>query len=148
MSDLDARAFVRRQHGLVPADIMADELLQALPIGKEVLVTIRRARNPKHHRKLFALLRVVTENTDRWANEAVLLEDLKLVTGLFSTRVSGFTGMPYPVPASISFAAMDQTAFAAWYERALVKLAEVLGCTPSDLDQQVRDRTQPIREVA
>ncbi len=53
MSDLDARAFVRRQRGLVPADIVADELLQALPIGKEVLVTIRRARNPKHHRKLF-----------------------------------------------------------------------------------------------
>jgi hypothetical protein len=148
MSDLDARAFVRRLHGLVPADFMAEELFQAIPIGKEVLVTIRRARNPKHHRKLFALLRVVTENTDRWANEAVLLEDLKLATGLFSTRVSGFTGMPYPVPASISFAAMDQTAFAAWYERALVKLAEVLGCSPAELDEQVRERTQPIREVA
>lgn len=148
MSEIDARCFIKRGTSLWAADIAADELLNKFKEGTEVLVSVRRPRSIRHHRKLFALLRIVTENTDRWANETLLLEDLKLATGLFSTRVSGFTGMPYPVPASISFAAMDQTAFAAWYERALVKLAEVLGCSPADLDEQVRERTQPIREVA
>ena len=113
MSDLDARSFIRRPQGFVPADIMSQDMLDAIPVGKEVLLTIRKARNPAHHRKLFALLKVTVEQTDRWADTTILLEDLKLATGLFETRVSGLSGMPYPVPASISFAAMSQDRFEA-----------------------------------
>lgn len=138
MSDLQDRAFMWRGGALWPSDRFADEFCAKLKDGSEILLSARRPRNVAHHRKLFALLRKVTDNTDRWANETVLLDDLKLATGLFTTRVSALTGMPYPVPASISFASMPQDEFARWYERAVVVLAEILGCTPDELDGEVQ----------
>ena len=80
MSSLDARNFVKRNGGLYPADRFADEFLSEIPANREVLVTVRRPRNPRQHALLFALLRKVTENTDRWPSEEALLDDLKLAT--------------------------------------------------------------------
>lgn len=138
MTDLDARAFIKRQGKLVPADIMADEFLAEIPEGREVLVTVRRPRNPRHHRLLFALLRKVVENTDDYASEAELLDDLKLATGHAEKRVNLLTGEPYAVARSISYASMDQTAFAHWYKRAILVLAtRVLRCAPEDLEREV-----------
>lgn len=139
MSDLDARLYIRRPQGFVPADIMAEDAMNKIPVGATVMLTMRRPRNPRHHRKLFALMHVVLEQTDRWADSTVLLEDLKLATGLFETRVSALSGMPYPVPASISFAAMAQDRFEAWYEKAIRVLSEHLGTDVETLSREVQD---------
>lgn len=139
MSDLDARLYIRRPQGFVPADIMSEDAMNKVPIGATVMLTMRRPRNPRHHRKLFALMHVVLEQTDRWADSTVLLEDLKLATGLFETRVSALSGMPYPVPASISFAAMAQDRFEAWYEKAIRVLSEHLGTDVETLSREVQD---------
>ena len=137
MSDLDARLYIRRPQGFVPADIAAEEDMNRVAIGATVMLTVRKPRNPKHHRKLFWLLNVTLGQTDRWAGSKVLLEDLKLATGLFETRISGLSGMPYPVPASISFAAMAQDRFEAWYEKALVVLSDHLGTDVAALAEEV-----------
>lgn len=137
MSDLNARAFVKRQGRLIPADVMSDELLAKIPEGKTVLVSVRTHRNTRQHRLLFAMLRKVVENTDQWSDEKILLDDLKLATGLFETRVSALTKMPYPVPASISFASMPQERFEQWFRKAMEKCAEVLGCSVEDLMSEV-----------
>jgi hypothetical protein len=68
-----------------------------------------------------------------------LLDDLKLATGLYEIRVSAFSGMPYPVPASINFASMDQARFAPWFEKAVGQLATALGITPAELLEEVAD---------
>lgn len=143
MSDLDARCFIRRSNYLVPADIMADEFLATIKIGREVLVSIRRARNPRHHRLLFAALRKVVENTDRWADEETLLDELKLATGLAEIRVNLLTGKPYAVPASISFAAMDQLRFSQWFERATPILAQSIGVENAALLAEVNAMMMP-----
>lgn len=143
MSDLDARVFVKRGNSLVPADIMSDELLAQIRDGREVMVTIRRARNPKHHRLLFAALRKVVDNTDRWPSEEVLLDELKLATGLAEVRVNLLTGKPYAVPASISFAAMDQTRFGEWFARATVALAQAIGVEHQALLDEIHEMTAP-----
>lgn len=140
MTDLSARCFRKRGTSLWAADIEADEMMQGVKEGAEVLVTVRRPRSIDHHRRLFALLKVVVQQSDRWADEIVLLEDLKLATGLFETRVSALTGMPYPVPASISFASMDQTRFSAWYEKATQVLSQHLGCDVESLLEEVEQR--------
>jgi hypothetical protein len=148
MTDLSARAFVVRSRlgvgkYLVPADQFAEEFLSGLKDGREILVSARKARSVQHHRYLFALLRRVVENTDgRWADEQVLLEDLKLATGLFETRISALTGMPYPVPASISFASMDQQRFSVWFEKAVQKLAEALGISTEILLGEIEHETR------
>jgi hypothetical protein len=133
MTDINARQFRRRGNVLAPDDIMADELLASFKDGDPVLVRIHKPRNIAHHRKLFAVLRKVVENTDKWADTKVLLDDLKLATGLFETRVSALTGMPYPVPASINFASMDQARFEEWFKKATNKLAEAIGVSEAEL---------------
>lgn len=149
MNDLDARSFVKRQGKLVPADIMADELLAGIPEGREVLVSIRRPRNPKHHRLLFALLRKVRDNSEKWDSDQALLDDLKLATGLFETRVNLVTKKAYAVPGSISFASMSQYAFRAWFDQVLVVLAtNVLGCTTDELRAEIEAMVEPSRRAA
>lgn len=138
MTDINARAFIVRKRHLVPADVMADDMMGGLKEGAQVLVSVRRPRNVRHHRLLFALLRKVTDNSDRWADEETLLQDLKLATGLFTTRVSAINGMPYPAPASISFAAMDQARFDGWFEKAILVIArDVLNVAVDSLRNEV-----------
>jgi hypothetical protein len=92
---------------------------------------------------LFGLIAKTMENTDRWATKDVLLDDLKLATGLFTTRVSAFTGMPYPVPASISFAIHAAGRISRWFEKAAAALAGVLGCTAEELIREVMELVEP-----
>jgi hypothetical protein len=115
--------------------------MDRVPVGSQVLLTVRKPRNVQHHRKLFALLNVVTQQTDRWADTTILLEDLKLATGLFETRVSGLNGMPYPVAASISFAAMSQDRFELWYAKAIAVLSEHIGTDVETLAREVDELT-------
>lgn len=149
MSDLDARSFVKRQGKLVPADVMSEELLAGIGEGREVLVSIRRARNVKHHRMLFALLRKVRDNSEQWDSDQALLDDLKLATGLFETRVNLVTKKAYAVPGSISFASMSQDAFRVWFDQVLVVLAtNVLGCTTDELRAEIEAIVEPSRRAA
>jgi len=150
MTDIDARAFVKRRNpatgrcGLVPADPFADEFMATIKDGQQVLVTVRKPRSIAQHRWLFALLTKVVENSDKWADKKVLLDDLKLATGLFETRVSAISGMPYPVPASINFASMDGDRFSAWLDKAIMVLArDVLSCAPDDLRREVMEMVEP-----
>lgn len=148
-SEIAARSFMVRTipgvgKALVPSDPFADEFMASLKDQREILVSARKARSIRHHKLLFALLRRVVDNTDQWADEAVLLDDLKLATGLFETRVSALTGMPYPVPASISFAAMDGARFAAWFDKALTVLArDVLNVAPEALRAEIEAMVSP-----
>jgi hypothetical protein len=150
MTDLEARPFKKVRNprtglcGLVPMDVNATEWLHSLPDGKDVLVSIRKPRSVRFHRLLFALLRKVVENSDRWANERILLDDLKLATGLFTTRVSQLTGMPYPVPASISFASMSADEFGKWFDKAITVLSrDVLNCATDELRAEVLAMVEP-----
>ena len=148
MSDLDGRLFIRRVQGFVPADVHAEDAMAKVAIGSTVMLTVRRPRNPAHLRKLFALLNVTVENSDRWADKHVLLEDLKLATGLFETRVSALTGMPYPVPASISFAAMTQARFDDWYAKAVRVLSDHLGTDVEKLSAEISVTVDHARRAA
>lgn len=143
MTDLDARCFVKRGNALVPADIMSDDFLSTIKDGKEVLITIRRPRNPKHHRLLFAALKITIDNTDKWPSVEVLLDDLKVLTGLFETRINALTGIPYIKAKSISFAAMSQDVFASWFDRATFKLAEAIGVEHGELLAEIAEMTAP-----
>ena len=143
MTDLEARSFVIRQGRLVPSDIMSEELLQSIGEGKEILVTIRRPRNPKHHRLLWALLRKVTDNTDRWKTEKLLLRDLKKMTGLYEVYINQFTGEEEIELLSISFAAMAQDPFNEWFGRAIhVISTQVLHCDGTALFDEVMDMVE------
>lgn len=118
-NDLRSRVFVKKNGGLFPGDAEAGVAFAKMKDGAGYLVSLHRPRNLMHHRKLFALLNLVQDNTDRWPTVETLLDDLKISTGLFETRVNAVTGIPYVVAKSISFASMTQDEFEQWFDKAV-----------------------------
>lgn len=118
-NELRSRYFIKKNGALVPGDGDAALAFGKMKDGAGYLLNVTRPRNVQHHRKLFALLNMVQENTDKWPTVETLLDDLKISTGLFETRINAVTGIPYVVAKSISFASMAQDEFEDWFERAV-----------------------------
>lgn len=129
---------IREGNRLGAYDALSAEAISNINLHEIVTASIRRPRNEKHHRKLFALLKVVFENQSLFATTEELLGALKLATGLFDTGKT-IEGVPYARPKSISFAAMDQHRFEQWYDKAVnVILTKILPNTDrTDLEAQV-----------
>lgn len=125
---------------LVPVDEDGIEVVRGLPRDAEVMVDIRRSRNIKFHRKLFAMLDVVRHNQDHYKSTADLLDVCKLRIG--HVRVIQTAQGEVRIPASISFAAMDNDSFNAFYKRATVWCCtEVIpGLSEEALARQVDER--------
>lgn len=119
-----AEAFFRKRLGvLIPADDDAIELLRGLKTGDDYRVTITRPRNYRHHCLFFALLGKVFENQEIYESREALLYALKIAVGHVEW-VTLPNSNPYPMPKSISFASMDQTAFDGFYDKCVEKIVE------------------------
>lgn len=131
---------VREGTRLAAADPISAEAIAGIKLRETVTASIRRPRNPKHHRKLWALLTVVYDSQNAFATKEDLLNALKLATGLFDTGLT-IDRVPYVVPQSISFVAMDQNRFEQWYDKALeVILTKILpNVNSADLTARVQD---------
>lgn len=141
MSDLSAKCFVRKGNSLVPADFAGDEFLREIGEGREVMISIRKARSPAHHRFFFAMLRKVCENSEQWSNEEVLLDDLKMAVGHRETHVNALTGDTVVRAKSINFASMEEFTFRRFVKRCCFVLAKAIGVDPQELMDET-DQTQ------
>lgn len=113
MTDL----LVVKQFGaLRPVNAAAEEIIRSIPNGEVLKVKISRSRNPQHHRLFFALLQTVFENQSRYKTLEHLLAAVKVATGHADLMVMK-DGREVYVPRSISFAKMDQIAFAKFFDR-------------------------------
>lgn len=104
--------------------------------GKTVKITVTEPRNIGHHRKFFAMMKVVFENQDHYSKDE-LLNVCKLAIG--HVEVCQTPRGPVRWPASISFAKMDQAAFDDFYNRAVqwVMTEVIPGLAQKDLDAEV-----------
>lgn len=111
--------YVFRKHlrGLVPMNEQAEDALRKIKQDQDVFVKFRRPRNIFHHRKLFALLNLVCNNLDAPVTPEQLLTVIKIRTG--HVDVIKTTKGVIEIPKSISFAAMDQTAFEQFWDKAV-----------------------------
>lgn len=82
----------------------------------EYKIDARKARNPDHHRKGFALINLIFENQEKYTTIEHLLTELKLRVGWYTEHVRT-SGELVMIPKSISFADMDQTQFEEFYNR-------------------------------
>ena len=111
--------FLRRGglNALMPADSMSEEIMRSLPRSVTFKATLTQGRNVAHHRKFFALLKLVLDNQEYFQNIDELLYAIKLKLGYtIPIKLKYTTGY---MPKSISFAKMDQREFTEFYERAL-----------------------------
>lgn len=131
---------IREGDTLKAADALSSSALAKIKKGELLTAKIHRPRNPKHHRKLWALLQAVYDNQEFYATTDDLLTGLKIETGLFD-KLKTTRGIPVIIPKSISFTAMDQARFEEWYEKAVdVILTRILpGVNREELTAHVNE---------
>jgi len=76
-------------------------------------------RHGKHHRKFFALLQLVAENSETYDTVEKALVAVKLVTGYCDPVIHPETGEFLQIPRSISYESMDQDEFEKFYSAAI-----------------------------
>lgn len=109
--------------GSTPADhdawLKFKRRLETMKPGTWLRMEWARPRHGKHHRKLFALLNLVAENSETYDTTEKALVAVKLVTGYAEPAIDPRTGELVQVPQSISYDAMDQDKFDQFYEAAI-----------------------------
>jgi len=125
--------------GLVPLYGSDYDEKKKLRVGDKVICSIKRARNYQFHKKFFALLRLTYDNLPEMVQEKLgirsehdLLDWLKIELGMFSTyKVNCSIVLKMD---SISFSAMDEDEFEAFYKRCIsVILNHYLLNVPEDV---------------
>lgn len=129
--------------GMQPADMQAEEEFRRVPMGKSVYMEIKTARNPRQHRLLFAMLKIVVDNTELFPTVDAALLALKVGTGMVDMipyfTPEGVNGTAI-IPRSISFANMTQGDFSPWFQDALhLAATRWLNVLPDDLRREVEE---------
>lgn len=111
--------FIKTPAGFIPKSTAAREFHAKTKLGQTVELKGRRPRNPAHHRKLFALLGLLVDNTEIFASTDDALIALKAALGHGRwVKIEGTTRELF-YPDSIAFDAMSQDEFADFYEAAV-----------------------------
>lgn len=109
--------------GATPADNEAwgrfRRRLETMKPGTWLRIEWVRPRHGKHHRKFFALLQLVAENSETYDTVDKALVAVKLVTGHFDLMAHPETGEIMQIPRSISYDAMEQDEFDKFYSAAI-----------------------------
>ena len=130
-----------KRHGLtlVPLGEADAEALQRLS-DKPLRATLSQPRNIQHHRKLFALLKLILDNQERYKSTDELLAAVKVHLG-YCDAVFMKDGTEIRIPKSISFTSMDQAEFSGFYERVLDCVCETIipGLKRDDLKKELTE---------
>lgn len=106
--------------GWQPISAAARDFHAKTKLGQTVEMVGRRPRNPQHHRKLFALLGVLVDNTDEFANTDEALIGVKAVLGRGHwKKLHPRSRREVFIPESIAFESMSQDEFEPFYDAAV-----------------------------
>ena len=127
----------KKLKALYPIDDTGEDVIRRIGQGEVVAVEVKKPRNVRFHRKFFAMLQLVLENQSHYKSLDDLLDVCKLQTGHFRT-VQTKQGKVL-LPSSISFAAMDDTEFGVFYDKACQWVMDevIPGLKRADLDSEV-----------
>src|SRR3972149_7155900 len=103
----------KKLRGLYAIDEPGEAAMRSIGQGEIISIELRRPRNVQFHRKYFAMLSIILANQDYYKSIDDLLDVCKIRVGHCRTIVT--RDGEIKVPMSISFAAMDDVAFASFY---------------------------------
>lgn len=109
---------MKRDGILRPVDDDGLEILINLKEDQQVMVNIHAARNPRQHRLLFALIKMVIDGGAWDGDTDSLLEYIKYGVGHVRTSIDP-DGVVHTVPASIKYESMPQDKFNRFFDRAV-----------------------------
>lgn len=109
--------------GFEPVSKSAREFHAKTKFGQTVQLVGRRPRNAGHHRKFFALLGILVDNTEVFASVEDALIAVKAVLGHGRwTKLHPKSDREFFIPESIDFAAMGQDQFDEFYALAVAAI--------------------------
>jgi len=104
-------------------------------VGTEVKAV--RSRNPKFHRKGFALLNLGFENQSRFDTLDAFRMVMTIKAGYY-IEVPSTRGTEY-LPKSLSFEKMNAAEFEKWYESVKTVIAHEIGTTKNKIDEEIEN---------
>lgn len=130
----DRALFQRTFDGFRPANEEAQDYMASCKFGEIVELKPTKVRNGKYHRLFFAMLKLISDNSEPHISPKAALHFAKLVTGTGEV-VTDTRGETHFIPGSISFAKMDQPAFEAFVATAIPPLVGrfMRGTAPNDV---------------
>jgi hypothetical protein len=144
MTEIILRKRVARagEIGLFSVDDEGYELISKLKDGRDVGADIVQRRNPRHHRLFFAICKFVQIHSPLMSDQSIeeIKDALKLATGHVTRYVDADTAQTFYVCKSISWSAMDQTAFNQFFDDACRVVANrwmPAGTTPEDVRREL-----------
>ena len=117
----DRHLFTYALDGFRPFNDEAQAFTAKCKLGQIVELKPTRVRNGKFHRLFFAILKLISENSNPEITPETALYLAKVGAGC-GEWISTPGGKDLFVPGSISFASMDQTAFDAFVKKAIPPL--------------------------
>ena len=96
------------------------------------VVAVSERSNP-HHKLYWSILKAVVDTTAMWPTPQKLHNEIKFLTGYYSSVINGKSGQIFYVVDSISFESMDQQEFSTFFDAAMEVLANRLGVDPMEL---------------
>lgn len=113
----------RQGYALIPTDEYAAQQVSSIDLNRPLVVRVLQARNERHHRLFWALLRKVWDNLSEedaleYPAPSSLLAAVKVALGYYDAvrQPSGETAV---VLRSTSFESMDQAEFRAFFNAAV-----------------------------
>lgn len=130
---------VRREFSrLVPVTQRDIELLEELPLRKDLTARLSGFRSGRHHRFYWALISKVAKNTEKFRNAEHLHMALKVAMGFYED-VEVMHGQIVMQVKSTAWAKMDQHEFKQFFDGALLIIVEevVPGMSRTELLDEV-----------
>jgi len=126
--------FRRTVEGFIPANEAAQGFFYKTKLGELVTLTGKKPRGLKYHRLFFAILKLISENSQPPISPGAALHFAKIAAGVGEV-VTDSRGETHFVPGSISFAKMDQAGFEAFVQSAIPPLVGrfMRGSAPDDV---------------
>lgn len=120
----DRRLFRHTLSGFVPFNDEAQEFASGVKLGEIVELKATKVRNGKFHRLFFAILKLISENSEPHISPKAALHYAKTAAGVGEFEPTGNGTEMRFIPGSISFAAMDQDSFDAFVKEAIPPLCK------------------------
>lgn len=118
-SRIAPRFYIKTAAGFVPKSANARAFHAKTKLGATVELKGRRPRSPGHHRKLFALLSIVADNSEDFNSPDDVLIALKAATGHGRWITPKNASREIFIPSSIAFENMAQDEFETFFDLAL-----------------------------
>ena len=136
-AEANKQFYIKTLSGFAPASDAAKAFHQKISLNAIVELPGKRPRNPGHHRKFFAMLKIVLDNQDHYKCMDQLLAVCKLAVG--HADVIRTKHGDVAIPKSIAWGKMTQAEFEVLYDNAVqwVTTEVIQGLSKTGLDEAV-----------